>query len=363
MKHSSTLHFKYLIRFLSIVALVLFVWFFACRSLLPSGYAEKTQRTLLHADSYEVITLGTSHMRGIHFSSLGVAGVHYFDPDANYDEVSFKIREIVPLLKNLKYVFISFAKGSLSMLKKVPETYLSRRIGVLKNTPTLTFDHATLTEYLSFSNKLALYRKLVDSRIFKFHKANTTVKEQLKLLPFLKNSDGANRNALFDVNHRCKKKAIHLPWEDGIKEGYTKTVNYDLCIRRAGRQKAETMIRRNMVESEFLTPVNRNIDTIKEIIGYLSSRNIMPIFISMPVTPYYREALNFTSHLDLLLDDPFFKENAIYIDKKDYFDQSLEDGINDYFFDGDHLSLGGAKIFSRHLASVLQIYGKGNRND
>jgi len=326
---------------------VLFIW------IVKPNYAESGGRLDQFypvADRITAISLGSSHSRAIYFPSLGYNGYSFADDRGDIRTAVFKARHILPHTPNLKYALIPLSPGNLSYDRGIafngndPDLHMA-----IRNTPwpkqiwSLPFDE----QYL-----------LMRSHIFTFQTfkaANKLAKETVKnaMLAALGRNQGIFRDPC-----RARTNRSDFPHEFGIYNGYTREAMPAPCLQKAAETEASfhatqigAILKRNgQIRAE-------NAKMLEELAKSLGKKGIELIFFIPPLPDDYYMAKGLRRLARQ--EKPFIEQlirvrNIQFYDFHDLFPPDSYTSQNRYFSDGNHLTLAGAKTFSKVLGKAMR---------
>jgi hypothetical protein len=302
------------------------------------------------ADRITAVSLGSSHSRAIHFPSLGFNGHSFADDRGDIRTAVIKARYILPYTPDLKYVLIPVSPGYLSFDRKLvfggtdPDL-----LPAIANAPwpkdfwSLPFDE----EYL-----------LLRAHVFTlemFETANRLTKETIKnaMLSAL----GKNQE-MFRDPCRVRTNPADFPDESGIRNGYTREPMPASCLPAAAGAEAAfhtEQIGAILQRDEHIRAENTKL--LEELAKALARRGIeLVLFVPpLPVEYYGTEGLRMLAREE----QPFIEQltrlpNVRLHDFHGLFPPGSYRQDNRYFSDGNHLTLAGAKAFSKVLGEAMR---------
>ncbi len=348
MKTSSTLNFKYLLRVSFLAIFISLSMLYLLTLILPAGvihpYKDKMAIYEQQREAIEAITVGNSHSRGIHFSSLGLKGYHFFDSGGDIETACFKARYITKETPKLKYVFLTISPVMLFHSKRYSvdnyHAWLSR---AFKNMP--------ICRELFLSNFEASINAIAD-RIISFEALQKIVENAISSL-----RPSKEYSYLASTTQINKFNPVII--EDGIIKGYYKKLIKPLYIQKhADRSLSHHMRVIHEVLKKKPEIVKLNMSEIVELAGMLFEQKCKLILVTTPLTREYYESDQIQSLIpqySFCLKKLSKHPNIEIYDFHDYFYNSMDRGINNFFYDDDHLALPGAQKFSKALGEMMNI--------
>lgn len=291
---------------------------------------------LQKADSIEAITVGHSYNRALDFRELGLNGYHLWQGGSDMFETYYILRAIVPLLPNLKVVFIPISPLNFKQDNGVRENRGAIRRCYYAITPTLR-------SWIPINGDI-----------------KNLIKGKLSALVRVDHWRGVVISILTHVNKIGKKptkkpKRVKVDNYGYIGPRINEVVNpLSLIIRFNELQK---LIRLEKSFSKSNPKLDQKVyDTLVSIVKYLQERKIRVIFYCTPVTDIYqklimREFPEIVELADRYMQQLVFDYGIEYYNF--YQDTSFTQFYN-YFFNLDHLNAMGAKVFTRKLKNICE---------
>lgn len=326
---------------------VLFIW------LIKPDYAAGDRRMdqfYLVADRITAISLGSSHSRAVHFPSLGYNGYSFADDRGDIRTAVTKARYVLPYTQNLKYVLFTLSPGYLGYDRGIafkgndPDLYMA-----FQNAPwpkqfwSLPSDEQVLllrSQYFTFET---------------FKAANRLARDTIKNA--FRQALGRNQE-MFRNPCRVRTNPADFPHEFGIRNGYTREAMPAECLQKAAEAEARfhaeqigAILKRNhQIRAE-------NTKLLEELAQSLAEKDIKLILFIPPLPDdyYMMEPLRRLAREDA----PYIRQilqaqNVRLYDFHDLFPPSSYGPRNRYFSDGNHLTLTGAKAFSKILGETVR---------
>ncbi|MCZ4336699.1 hypothetical protein [Shewanella colwelliana] len=344
MNLSSILNSKYLLRFLTVLLSVLFLF-----SVIVSAFVsyfkddKQTKLTLFEGnkDGFSALALGTSHSIGFHFPSLGVDGINFHDGGGDIEEALFKADILVEQARYVDIVFLAVSPGSLHMSQRyISDDWGRRRLAVINNLP-VAFNAFIFNPKASFKRLLFKFFP-----IFEFRQIIRTW-----LI-------GESSQLSADVSVSCFGKGIvELDYQSFLLGDYKEEIISPHCLA----EYADSTIKKHIqyIEATILADSNvpqLNVKRLVKLASMLKDRYGRLVLVVPPLTrEYYEDARiqKWVPQHNALLAELAEQTNIEVYDFHDFFYEQMADGSNDFFYDDDHLALPGAIEFSKALKKAM----------
>ncbi len=296
---------------------------------------ERIDSLIANREQIEAISVGHSGNRAIDFETLGLNGYHLWKGGTDIFETKFVIENVVPLLPNLKMIFMP-----ISPFAAFHDNSDVNSRADLRNRYYIIYDQLSKSQLISGDYKNFLLAK-VAPLIRGDHWSGVFTRLAMKI-----------KNAFSDP------KKSHLPRVDK----YGRLLNGKNMIFDAYKLNwgfvhidlANQVISRN-------PDINNDVKkTLSEIIDYCDNRKIELIFFSPPADSKYLYTVKNLDRNDYFeRGNTFFEENFRNFGAK-YHNFSYYTDISenpDYFLDENHLNDLGAKVFSSMFLKRLKSDG------
>lgn len=310
---------------------------------------DRVEQFLRKADRVEVLSLGSSHSRGLYFPSMGFTGYSFADDRGDISTAVYKSNLILPHARHLKYVMIPASPGYFSYDRRAafgsfdPDLSLAiRNAPWPKNFWSLSLDE----QYL-----------LVRSNIFAFEtllSANGLAKDALGhgIRLVLGRSQKSFRNPC-----RARTNQTSFPHEFGILNGFTREAIPARCLPRIGQFEARLharTVRAVLAANSVARETNTRL--LNELAVALAARKAQLILFVPPLTrSYLGKALRRLWEEEKPYREDLLKlPNVRLFDFHDLFAPSSYTKDNRYFSDGSHLTLAGAQALSKVFGQVMR---------
>lgn len=326
---------------------VLFIW------IVKPNFAAEDRRTdqfYQVANRVTAISLGSSHSRAIYFPSLGYNGYSFADDRGDIRTAVTKARYILPYTQNLKYVLFSLSPGYLSY---------DRGIAFNGNDPDLhtAFQNAPWPKQF-WSLPLDEQFLLLRSHFFTFETfkaANRLARETIKNA--FRRALGRNQE-MFRNPCRVRTNPVDFPHEFGIRNGYTREAMPAQCLAKAAEAEVSFhVVQISAILKRDAQIRSENVKFLKELARSLEKKGIDLIFFIPPLPNEYciSEGLRRLAREEKPFVEQFTRaKNVRLYDFHDLFAPDSYMTQNRYFSDGNHLTLTGAKAFSKVIGDALR---------
>lgn len=294
------------------------------------------------AAKIQILTLGTSHSHAFYFPTLGKEGFSYYRPGSDLAFSDLTLRLALPYTPKLSCVIVPLTPGLLNVQSGSNDR---RDIAWIAELPKVEFGN-------KYFNRAEVF--VMKFRQSKFQK-NLRIWEQLqgRVVKHLSLKLRGEESGKGDV---CK---LHTdtakPDEFGIRHGYRDFFPPEQCFPTLAQSTAQSHLARLDSETRMRKTQLENLNYLNSMAQILDEVGASLYLISTPTTSHYRSAMASANieHkfvvADLLANSP----NTIVMDHSGFFDTFKDAFAKGYFFDDDHLSREGAKIYSSFLASKL----------
>ncbi|MGF1733490.1 hypothetical protein [Photobacterium kasasachensis] len=346
MSNLSTLSFKQVAKFattlfLAVSAISFLLQFFSKemssgRYLSYQQYSNKMADYYAVRESVEAVTLGPSHSKAVHFQSLAVKGVSFYESFGDIEEAHFKFQRLIQETPKLRYVFIPLSPGSLALNNSNSSLDNNRLRNVLRNTPLLKLDYIRYANEL-FLNQLDYYMPIFDYQVL--------IRSNISKYIRGGNNEFNDKDCFYNYSPNPK-------WliENGIVGGYNRNLMKPECISKYAKSTIKNHVNAfSKSLSKEYDVIEKNTQRLIEIADSLKKRGGSLVLFIPPITREYYSSTEIQSflpeHLSILTN--LAEHSAIqFYDYHDFFYKDLDTGVNDYFSDDDHLALPGAIKFS-----------------
>jgi hypothetical protein len=338
-------------------------------------------------ESVEAIAVGNSHSCALDFQELGIDGYRIAGGGNDIFEVEYQIKSLVPLLENLKYVFLNvsyftfcssnstlseniayFDKFSYEKLLKkyglskdliIPDEYNSyvlidiRKIGPLEK-------KKIGKAYAEIKNRV-LDRSKIRERLYNSIPGNNWIKGDFSNFSISKFSSVIRKDhwkkvffSFNDENENSKDSVID-EYGQSNHDRYFQHMSADsICFVAENIDVPRYTAVQNISLENDLELANNINAAFVSIIEYLQSKKIRLVFYTPPFhncfTEFYEEeTINSMKKNMQKLQKNFDVE---YYDFSNYFDISSN---NLLFFNSDHLNKRGANLFSQHFKKAINL--------
>ena len=294
----------------------------------------RIKQMLRKADTIQAIAVGHSHNRSLEFREMGLDGYHLWMGGGDVFETHYLLRVVVPLLPNLKVVFMPIT----------PHDFIHDN-GASESRHAIRRAHyATMPTVRSFRPIHGDIKNLVKGKLSAIVRSDHWKGVVKSIISQLRGEVQAPYNPLCEVD------------EDGY-EGTRITLVMDRKSLLERINKLEHHIR---LAKEFYRnhpEITENVfATLVSIVKYLQEKNVRLIFYTPPYSDIYIEMLhkddlgivNLAKHYMQQLREDFG------IEYYDFFEDPVFTGNYNYFFDVDHLNLSGARLFSQNLKRICE---------
>lgn len=308
----------FLIFITPIIILLLFVEVYLCQ--INTSYSEKIKGLEHNAENIEILFLGNSHTAyGIDPKQFDLSAYNAAQVSQSlYFDKRITLKYIQKLL-NLKFVVIGLDYHSLYFSSQTQArniwSYYGYGIEYKNEVPFLS----KISKLNGYTNKIALNL---------FEKDRSGKYDRIKALDVEK---GVN------LNTTIQNGAFFLDGTDW------KSMEEQHCQNRAGYFNA--LVQQSKEKNEV-------VSDLKDFINQLRSKNITPIFITVPCYDKYVSKLN---QEQLTYNVNYIKRmsNELNIEYWDYVDLKMK---NESFYNCDHLNKNGAIAFSKILNNQLKLH-------
>lgn len=325
---------------------IVFIW------LVRPGYFSggKVDPFYHAADRITAISLGSSHSRAIYFPSLGFAGHSFADDRGDIRTAVTKARYILPYTPDLKYVLMPVSPGYLSFDRKIGFGGTDHELlTALANAPwPKQFWSLAIDEQYS----------LLRSHVFTmeiFESANMLARETIKnaMLAAL----GRNQE-MFRDPCRVRTNPMDFPHEFGIRNGYTREAMPARCLAEAAKAEANFHVeqigailkRDDQIRAE-------NVKMLEDLAGILDEKGIELVLFVPPLPDDYVTAdglRRLAAEEAPLIEHLAHLRNVRLYEFHNLFPADSYKPENSYFSDGNHLTLAGARAFSKVLGEAMR---------
>lgn len=301
----------------------------------------------------EVLTLGSSHNRAIHFPSLGYVGHSFMIGGGDIETAHLMLRSSIDRIVNLKYVLMPLSPGLLHYSVRHQSKFgnwIPQSIAVDVPTPPAE-------SLSSFS-----LRELWDIASFQLIEPvrKSQVWLQRRLSKFLRKAEQYYFPAEGSIRNPCLStpNTGTQPHEFGVPHGYKTFLMEEHCIP----EHAEFRVKRRLSQADnsFLEQnhtVEYSMLQLQEIAKLVEAHGaLFVVFVPPFVAEYFEHAALkrfWRIERTLIADIAKKSPSMVFLDYHDLFYKTgyLED--NKYFYNSDHLNLDGAIEFSTVLGSDL----------
>lgn len=338
MSPSCTLTFNYLFRVLLLLLGAATIVALLCYPTRPQEGVEqaKLQDFWQHSKTVEAITLGNSHNRAINFGTLGVEGIHLYNGGGDLREAEWKLTHLLPLLPNLKVVYVAYSPGVLEI--------------DVRHLPGSGKRQQRLEREVSNLYRTVGVKSLVEN-VFPVFQIRSGIKNQIEksalagVFRSFKNTSKENE---------CKKEAAEITYREEGQNYKQALISID-CISLLSRIMAQ--IHNDLISGShvyFPNVMAENKQRLVAMARLLNEKGITMVLYRPPYPPQYRSAL--VEHADNDFIPQLMTQfcNVHFVDMSDLFDESLATKVNRYFYDADHLAYAGQQAFSKKLQETLQ---------
>lgn len=358
MKNLSTLNFNYLCR-VSVMALCIVLILshlinaYLPRSLPPlHPYKQKMKIYKQNRKLIEAITIGDSHGKGIHLSSLGLRGLNFSDNQGDIEEACMKADIFIEEVPNLKYLFLPLTPGTLSIARRYySDNYRKSQLEVKKNMPP-----SSLETFLCIPETLV---SNIVNWLFPINELQNMINKLI--LPVALRVDTAHKieSRFSQLTNEPIKREDSFMIDDGIVSGYFRKIMAPSRLKNAADYTVPIHIR--CVEKSLKKNPNiitMNMQRLIKIADKIVEHDGKLVLLIPPLTKEYYESSHITvlkqPHIRLLLKLSQHP-NIDFYDFHDFFYNAMANGTNEFFYDDDHLALPGAIKFSEALKEAMGI--------
>lgn len=306
-----------------------------------------------NANEIDALTFGSSHGRSIYYPAMGLNG-HSFGEDGGDIALSeLKLRAALPTTPNLKVVFLPVSPATLSFDSLNSDTVDSHEFDKwLRNTP-LSHEPRLLS--------LSEWLKLEEATIFSVEKIltlNYFTRKQVGAL--VRKALGGASEKLDNAHCRLPSKNVNHAHEFGIRFGYFRYAMAAKCLPVSAEHSAYWHERRVKFSTEALPNIKQdNLALLDNMATLLAERGASLILFVPPLTKSYiadpRIQGVWNEERPMLEEFVSRHENVKFFDDSDLFEVSDYDKDNQWFYDDNHLTLEGAKIYSTVLAKEMSV--------
>lgn len=295
------------------------------------------------ANELQAISLGSSHTRALHFPSMGLKGFSFADDSGDIETAELKLRLVLDHAENLRYAFVTVSPGYLSYSHlATDDAGWQHRAAILRYSPApksikshgfLDLVDWSRAHLLSFETTMAL---------------NTRIKSAAGDL--FRAAAGRDQSE-YRTQCRVPPNPLDHPDEMGIPNGFLRTALPAGCLKlRAG---IEATLRANLIEETLATAPDilaANTAALNRMADLLRNRGAELVLVISPMTREYfdNDLLQkyWPSEIQILmaLSD---RDNVVLIDGHDFYYQQGYLDDNRWFSDGNHLTMLGARDFSK----------------
>lgn len=310
----------------------------------------QAKMALFHQQSHQIeaITVGSSHARAIHFSTLGLNGMHFFGAGSDSFEAINRAKCFAPLINRLKVVFIVVSPGVFSFDRN---DSLSRELRIFRESFWSCHHNDDLLKSLHINLRLIF--------LDFYERIRNNIIEELSLLSFskkIKTIRTLNQNVT--QGDKCMLLPnVNTPMEDGLLNGYPKFSSSPDCLIVHANKTAkghDISISKNHNDTEEIFHSIKN--KLFVFSDEMAKRDVKVVVFGAPLTQEYFDhpfikpyQAQYYKNLEILQQHP----NITFIDlHRFYFDSGYREH-NRVFFDDDHVNLTGAKIASKALKQEL----------
>lgn len=298
------------------------------------------------APELEAVSLGHSHSVGLHFPTMGLRGHSLYGGFMDIRSSHLKLRVLLDYTPSLDFVFLPISPGTLSFEMVVMEDRDAALVdGWLANMPLpRSGANISLRELASYSNAT------ITTSLNLLTRANRMI-EQMFLR--IVHSFIAGSSDDFDDCLR-KENDVTLPDEFGIMNGYWRHATPAYCMDSHVRKTIQdhwNYLSRN--QKSVIQVRSLNIHRVREMTSMIQDRNGFLILVVVPITREYFETefaqVFWISEIQEWMKLVSEEEMLVLWDYHDFFFDDDYMSNNLLFSDDDHLTLHGARIFSREL--------------
>lgn len=299
-----------------------------------TDYQRQIAQALALADTINVLTVGSSHNLAIDFPTLGVEGYHLWRGGADFFEVNYQLKALLPRLSAIDTVLVVMPYGAFATDNGVDEERQSQRRWMYGAIPSWPYIQGDETEYMVGNL----------SRFFPFTMLVRPDHMQLVITALSKPGyrvptvwRGKDNQLLSSGYLTCEAKSYHEL--------------SDVAYSKDGRVRLHQELRTVMLENH----TNLRQDafmTLATTIELLQARKIRVVLYTPPYFSIYTElsdlkeiqvTMDFIHQLQAQYDIEYYN---FATDPAFIYDASL-------FQNEDHLNLCGAKQFSMKFRQAL----------
>lgn len=298
----------------------------------------RVRQLMAKANSIEAITVGHSQGKAIDFRVMELNGYHLRAAGADMFETYYVLRHAVPILPNLKIVFIPVALCSLQYKRHSIKEWRLRNNGY----------YAAITSPALREVRLMRGRK-ADKLIIRIHDlvrqdhwSRVSKSAYHKLLQTRENSMAL-----------CADTEIQVDEYGSIR--YYESMPYDSLVIEA-EALSDKILRRIQDTVQECPDVEKDIyEVMVSIVDFLRERNIRPIFYTPPYTDLYikKSFEKFPDSIELMTQNMERLKSKGGLEYYDFSQDYEFIETYEYFRDANHLNAYGAEKFSRKLWNVL----------
>jgi len=295
----------------------------------------RMQQLLDRASEIEALAVGHSHNLAIDFDALGLNGFHLWIVGSDMFETRYLLNSIIPLLPNLKTVFIPVT----------PYTFLHDNSFHPKGVIIRHVYYATTPTYRSFLPVRNDFRNWVMGKLCGIarHDHWQGVVEST----FDRSFHGGNGPHQPSEARISKNGKIGPSFENSMA-GCAKTKRFDELQQYIRLSKKVYEEHPGLPETVYAA--------LTDIAQMLGENGIRPVFYSAPVVHDFRAYLQREEGTVLELGKTYMErlEREFDIQYYDFFSDTLFANQPEYFHDEDHLNTLGANVFSHQFGKILK---------
>lgn len=294
---------------------------------------ERIDSLIAKSEQIEAITIGHSGNRAIDFEVLGLNGFHLWKGGTDLFETKYVLETIVPILPNLKVIFIPISPYS------------------------AFHDNAAVNIRADLRSRYyIIYESLNNDRMIKNDYKNYFLAE---ISPLIRGDHW--RGVVGKIVRELRNTFVgKQKMNTKNLDKFGKFINDEHLID-GGKELNWGIIHISLAQQVLESNPNimlESTSTIEDIVNYCSDKNIKIIFFSPPASSKYWKKIK---SLD---KKHYFEEGKRRLTAKfgqigiDYYDFSFFPSISeneDYFLDENHLNIFGAKLFSKLLEEETEL--------